>query len=130
MGPNGCGKSTLLKLMTGALDPRDGMVKRHNHLRIGQYHQHLTELLPLDMSPLAYMVRRTGGRRSAVEERRCAASSLCSSEGLAMLWQQQQQSRASLGRARRLTGVLLCLPPTPPRSVLPTSARVWAGLAC
>lgn len=34
------------------LDPLDGMVKRHNHLRIGQYHQHLTELLPEDMSPL------------------------------------------------------------------------------
>lgn len=52
MGPNGAGKSTLLKLMTGQLDPLDGMVKRHNHLRIGQYHQHLTELLPDDLSPL------------------------------------------------------------------------------
>lgn len=38
--------------MTGQLDPLDGMVKRHNHLRIGQYHQHLTELLPEDKSPL------------------------------------------------------------------------------
>lgn len=56
VGPNGCGKSTLLKLMTGDLDPIDGMVKRHNHLRIGQYHQHLTELLPMDLSPLDYMV--------------------------------------------------------------------------
>lgn len=28
VGPNGTGKSTLLKLMTGALDPLDGMVKR------------------------------------------------------------------------------------------------------
>ncbi len=52
VGPNGAGKSTLLKLMTGQLDPLDGMVKRHNHLRIGQYHQHLTELLPEDKSPL------------------------------------------------------------------------------
>lgn len=56
VGPNGAGKSTLLKLMTGDLDPLDGMVKRHNHLRIGQYHQHLTELLPMEMSPLDYMV--------------------------------------------------------------------------
>lgn len=56
VGPNGAGKSTLLKLMTGALDPLDGMVKRHNHLRIGQYHQHLTELLPMELSPLQYMV--------------------------------------------------------------------------
>lgn len=28
VGPNGAGKSTLLKLMTGGLDPLDGMVKR------------------------------------------------------------------------------------------------------
>ncbi|KDD77115.1 hypothetical protein H632_c16p1 [Helicosporidium sp. ATCC 50920] len=61
VGPNGCGKSTLLKLMTGQLEPLDGMVKRHNHLRIGQYHQHLTELLPLDLSPLQYMMREYEG---------------------------------------------------------------------
>ena len=60
VGPNGAGKSTLLKLMTGDLEPLDGMVKRHNHLKIGQYHQHLTELLPMDMSPLEYMVREYG----------------------------------------------------------------------
>ena len=60
VGPNGAGKSTLLKLMTGDLEPLDGMVKRHNHLRIGQYHQHLTELLPLDLSPLEYMMREFG----------------------------------------------------------------------
>jgi ATP-binding cassette subfamily F protein 2 len=60
VGPNGAGKSTLLKLMTGDLDPLDGMVKRHNHLKIGQYHQHLTELLPMDISPLEYMVREYG----------------------------------------------------------------------
>ena len=39
VGPNGAGKSTLLKLMTGELQSTDGAVKRHNHLRIGQYHQ-------------------------------------------------------------------------------------------
>ena len=46
--------------MVGTLEPLDGMVKRHNHLRIGQYHQHLTELLPMDKSPLEYMV--SGGQ--------------------------------------------------------------------
>jgi len=56
VGPNGAGKSTLLKLMTGALEPLDGMVKRHNHLRIGQYHQHLTELLPMEKTALEYMM--------------------------------------------------------------------------
>ena len=52
VGPNGAGKSTLLKLMTGALEPLDGMVKRHNHLKIGQYHQHLMELLDPEATPL------------------------------------------------------------------------------
>jgi hypothetical protein len=36
----------------GTLEPLDGMVKRHNHLRIGQYHQHLTELLDPELTPL------------------------------------------------------------------------------
>ncbi|KAB5561733.1 hypothetical protein DKX38_006690 [Salix brachista] len=45
VGPNGAGKSTLLKLMSGALVPLDGMVRRHNHLRIAQFHQHLAEEL-------------------------------------------------------------------------------------
>ena len=36
-GPNGAGKSTLLKLMRDELSPVEGEVKRHGHLRIGQY---------------------------------------------------------------------------------------------
>ncbi|KAK9798574.1 hypothetical protein WJX73_000569 [Symbiochloris irregularis] len=56
VGPNGAGKSTLLKLMTGDLEPLDGMVKRHNHLKIGMYHQHLTDLLDPALNPLEYML--------------------------------------------------------------------------
>ncbi|KAE8782361.1 ABC transporter F family member 1 [Hordeum vulgare] len=61
VGPNGAGKSTLLKLMTGDLSPLDGMVRRHNHLRIAQFHQHLTEKLDLDMPALQYMMREYPG---------------------------------------------------------------------
>ncbi|KAF8659750.1 hypothetical protein HU200_058211 [Digitaria exilis] len=61
VGPNGAGKSTLLKLMTGDLTPLDGMVRRHNHLRIAQYHQHLAEKLDMDMSALAYMMKEYPG---------------------------------------------------------------------
>jgi ATP-binding cassette subfamily F protein 2 len=43
--------------MVGTLEPLDGMVKRHNHLRIGQYHQHLTELLDGEVNPLEYMMK-------------------------------------------------------------------------
>merc|ERR1740129_147975 len=55
VGPNGAGKSTLLKLMRGDLEPTEGDVKRHNHLRIGSYNQHSAEVLPDDKTPLEFM---------------------------------------------------------------------------
>jgi len=57
VGPNGAGKSTLLKLMVGAITPTDGEVKKHSHLKIGWYHQHLTDQLDLNLSPLEYMIK-------------------------------------------------------------------------
>ncbi|EPS70305.1 hypothetical protein M569_04446 [Genlisea aurea] len=70
VGPNGAGKSTLLKLMTGDLVPLDGMVRRHNHLRIAQFHQHLAEKLDLELSALQYMMKEYPGNE---EERMRAA---------------------------------------------------------
>jgi len=58
VGLNGAGKSTLLKLMVGELEPIDGMVKRHLHLKWGWYHQHLSELLELEMTPLEFMYHK------------------------------------------------------------------------
>jgi len=55
VGPNGAGKSTLLKLMRGDLEPCEGQVRRHNHLRIASYNQHSAEVLPMDKSPLKFM---------------------------------------------------------------------------
>merc|ERR1712154_303651 len=57
VGPNGAGKSTLLKLIYGDLIPSEGMVRRHNHLKLGRYHQHLHELLEMELSPLDYMMK-------------------------------------------------------------------------
>merc|ERR1719457_129809 len=57
VGPNGAGKSTLLKLLAGELLPSDGMIRVNSHVKIGRYHQHLTEQLELDMSPLDYMMK-------------------------------------------------------------------------
>lgn len=57
VGPNGAGKSTLLKLIYGDLIPTEGMIRRNNHLKFGRYHQHLHELLDLDLSPLDYMMK-------------------------------------------------------------------------
>ncbi|MGH0135820.1 UNVERIFIED_CONTAM: hypothetical protein FKN15_030470 [Acipenser sinensis] len=57
VGPNGAGKSTLLKLLAGEVLPSDGMIRKHSHVKIGRYHQHLTEQLELDLSPLDYMMK-------------------------------------------------------------------------
>merc|ERR1712038_1718969 len=58
VGPNGAGKSTLLKLIYGELSPTEGMVRKNNHLKIGRYHQHLHELLDMDVSPIQYMMKQ------------------------------------------------------------------------
>uniref|UniRef100_A0A1I7STG2 ATP-binding cassette sub-family F member 2 n=1 Tax=Bursaphelenchus xylophilus TaxID=6326 RepID=A0A1I7STG2_BURXY len=56
VGPNGAGKSTFLKLVSGSITPTDGQIRRHVHCKIGLYHQHLHEELPLDKSALEYML--------------------------------------------------------------------------
>jgi len=57
VGPNGAGKSTLLKLIAGELIPTDGLIRRHSHVRIGRYHQHLHEMLDVTMSALDWMMK-------------------------------------------------------------------------
>ena len=57
VGPNGAGKSTLLKLLDGELVPTDGIIRRHAHLKMGRYHQHLKDHLDLDESALNYMLK-------------------------------------------------------------------------
>jgi len=69
VGPNGVGKSTLLKLMVGQLNPTQGMVRRHQHLKFGWYHQHLTDQLDLTLTPLEYMMKEFPGEMEAEKMR-------------------------------------------------------------
>jgi len=57
VGPNGAGKSTLLKLLCGELSPTDGRIRMHQHLKFGRFHQHLTEILDMEMSALDWMLK-------------------------------------------------------------------------
>jgi ATPase subunit of ABC transporter with duplicated ATPase domains len=40
IGPNGAGKSTMIKILTGELEPQDGMVWKHPNLRVAYVAQH------------------------------------------------------------------------------------------
>ena len=33
------------------------MIRRHSHLKIARYHQHLSDQLDMDLSPLDYMLK-------------------------------------------------------------------------
>jgi len=57
VGPNGAGKSTLLKLLLGDLEPTEGMIRRHSHVKMGHYHQHLAEKIDMNLSPIEFMMK-------------------------------------------------------------------------
>lgn len=56
VGPNGIGKSTFLKLIVGELNAKKGYINRNNKLRIGYYHQHFDNYLPMDQTPIEYIM--------------------------------------------------------------------------
>jgi len=70
VGPNGAGKSTLLKLICGELVPTDGLIRVNSHLRIARYHQHLQDLLDLNLSALEYMMKSFPNIRELEEMRK------------------------------------------------------------
>lgn len=55
VGPNGAGKSTLLKLIVGEMGPCEGTTSTRSGLSIGRYHQHSTDVLDLDKTPVEYI---------------------------------------------------------------------------
>jgi len=69
VGPNGAGKSTLLKLMVGTISPTSGGIKKHSHLKIGWYNQHLADTLDVNLSPLEYMMQQFPGNEAEAMRR-------------------------------------------------------------
>jgi ATP-binding cassette, subfamily F, member 1 len=55
VGRNGAGKSTFLKLLAGELLPTIGEVTRNRHLRVGYFHQHTGDVLPMEQNPVQYL---------------------------------------------------------------------------
>ena len=55
VGPNGTGKSTLMKLIDGELKETSGFISRDRQLRVGRFHQHHVDVLPMDLSSIEYM---------------------------------------------------------------------------
>ena len=57
VGPNGVGKSTLLKLLIGQIQPVEGSIGRHSHLRFSYYNQHSEDQLDLSLNPIEFMMK-------------------------------------------------------------------------
>ena len=55
VGINGCGKTTLMKVIVKELLPTKGEVIYHPNIRIGYYTQHLTEKLPINLTPIEFL---------------------------------------------------------------------------
>ena len=58
LGRNGGGKSTILKLLVGELAPTKGEVIRIPNLNVGYYSQHVTDIINVEVSALAYMLEQ------------------------------------------------------------------------
>lgn len=57
VGPNGAGKSTLIRVLTGEVEPQEGIVYKHPALRVGYVSQHATHHIErhLEKTPIQYI---------------------------------------------------------------------------
>ncbi len=56
VGKNGVGKSTMMKIIMKELIPTSGFVKMNEHINVGYFHQHTTEQLPGELTPVEYLM--------------------------------------------------------------------------
>ena len=58
VGANGVGKTTLLRVLTGEVEPDDGIIERSKNLTLGYLPQDLVELEPVPL--IQYLKARAG----------------------------------------------------------------------
>lgn len=67
VGPNGAGKSTLLNLMVNKLTPSEGSVSCKSGVRIGRFHQHTSDALPDDETPIEFLRAKYPGLHKEIQ---------------------------------------------------------------
>jgi len=102
VGPNGAGKTTLVKLMTRALEPTRGQIKRNMHLKISMFTQHFEDKLDLSMTPMDFFKLKLMPKESIEQIR-----SLLGRFGCSGAQQSQVMDQLSAGQKARIVFAII-----------------------